>query len=127
MRDISKNLFNVSYYVIKILIETAESLFFIIVAVQRRSITDKSIKHHGGIHQGIIIRGSFLEIRQHLYLGGRYKTFTHPNPFTMPAVCAMTVHGNIAIGTCHRNPVLFFIPLKWQCLHGEKVFRHLIS
>jgi len=111
----------------KFLIQTAESLFFIIIAVQRRSITDKSIKHHGSIHQGIIIRSSFLEIRQYLYLGGRYKTFTHPNPFTMPAVCTMAVHGNMAIGTCHRNPVLFFIPLKWQCLHEEKVFRHLIS
>lgn len=44
------------------LIKTAESLVPVIIAVQRRSIADESIKHHCSIHQGIITSSSFLEL-----------------------------------------------------------------
>jgi hypothetical protein len=99
-----------------------EPLVPVVITFYRRSVADKRVEHHCGIHEGIITSGSFLELYERLRLRSCDTTFSYPDPFTMDAVCAIAVYRNFSICTGNGHPAFFFIPLEWQSLHEKKVF-----
>jgi hypothetical protein len=102
-------------------IEFCKPAVFIIAAIDCRSVADKSIEHHCSVHKIIIGSLSAPHFSKRLVLGSRDRPVPDPDSLAVPAVRAMAVHGNIAIGTGNRDTLFLLIPLEFQSLHSEKV------
>jgi len=104
------------------LIEGGKSSIIIVTAFYCGTVPDECIEHHCCIHKSIIGCLSTSHIGKCLVLRGRDRTFSNQDARTVPAVRAMTINRDIAIGAGNRDALFLFIPLEFQSLHTEKIF-----
>lgn len=104
------------------LIEVGKSPVFVITAFNSGPVPDQGVEHHRCVHQGIIGCLPTSHVGECLVLGRWDCPF--PNPYTCagPTVRAMTVDGDVAIGTGYCDALFLLIPLEFQSLHTEKIF-----
>ncbi|AGB03505.1 hypothetical protein Metfor_2511 [Methanoregula formicica SMSP] len=86
----------------------------IIIALNPRTIPYQGIEHHCSVHEIVIRCNSPADITQSLLLGCWNNPVPRLYPFTVPAIRASAVHGEISIGTGNSHAVFFLITLEWQ-------------